>query len=145
MANACPRAIFGALALALAAAGVARAQPAEKPSLSIELNALQPADSGCRLSFVATNGLDRDIDKIALEIVLFDAAGMVERMTVLDLKEVAAGKTRVRQFELAGVDCANISRILVNDAKACEGPGLDPGDCIRTLETTSKTSVPFLG
>jgi uncharacterized protein (DUF2141 family) len=139
-------AFSASLALSIAAfISAAQAQQADAAALTIELNALQPSEGGCRLSFVATNGLEADIGKVAYEMVLFDAAGLVERMTVLDLNDVPAGKTRVRQFELAGADCAGISRVLVNDAKACEGPGLEPAACIRGLKTTSKTDVPFSG
>jgi hypothetical protein len=145
MATASARLFFASFALLLAVAGAAQAQEADAASLTIELNALQPSDGGCRLSFVATNGLETDIGKAAYEMVLFDAAGLVERMTMLDLKDLPAGKTRVRQFELVGADCGKISRVLVNDAKTCEGPRLEPAGCIRNLKTTSKTEVPFSG
>ncbi len=129
--------------LAAAAAGPADAQEADARSLSIELNALQPSEGGCRLSFVATNGLGADISGVSFETVLFDKAGLVERMSVLDFREIPAGKTRVRQFDLVGVDCTNISRVLINDARSCEGSGLAPGDCSRRLRTTGKADVPF--
>lgn len=135
-----------ALAMLVMAAGPTQAQQgADAASLTIELNALQPSEGGCRLSFVATNGLGADIARVTYEMVLFDAAGLVERMSVLDFKEVPDGKTRVRQFDLAGADCARISRVLVNDAKACEGPGIETADCIHRLRTDSKADVPFSG
>lgn len=137
------RLLLALFTLPLAAAGPARAQETGAVPLTIELNSLQPSDEGCRFSFVVGNGLDTDIEKVAYEMVLFDAAGLVERMTVLDLKDVPAGKTRVRQFDLAGAECANISRVLVNDAKACAGPGLDPAACMRRLKTSTKAQVAF--
>jgi len=143
---------FGpALALAAAAAIIlqpllaASAQAQEAgPALRIELNALQPSQSGCRLTFVATNLLPQDITKAAFEVVLFNKAGMVERLSVFDFQELPASRTRVRQFALAGADCANISRILVNGATACEGTGVDAKACGR-IETTTKGDVVFSG
>jgi hypothetical protein len=130
-------------ALATAAAPAAAQQEAGARSLDIELNALQPSEGGCRLSFLATNGLGADIAGVSFETVLFDAAGLVERMSVLDFKEVPAGKTRVRQFDLAGADCGDVSRVLINDARSCDWGGLEPGDCARRLRTTSKAGVPL--
>ena len=121
----------------------AQAQAMDK-AITLELNGLQPSDQGCRISFVVTSSLDRDVSRIAYEMVLFDKAGLVERMTVLALKDAPAGKTRVRQFDLAQADCANISRVLVNDATACEGDGLQADDCMTLLRTSTK-SVPFSG
>lgn len=144
MAMVSARLICALLALPLTAAGPAAAQQgADTASLTIELNSLQPSDRGCRLSFVANNGLENDIEKVAYEMVLFDAAGLVERITVFDFKDIPAGKTRVRQFDLAGADCAKVSRVLVNDAKACAGPSLDPAACMRRLKTATKAQVAF--
>lgn len=142
-ASAClPAAAFAILALA---PGLAVAQnDSDAAALTIELNSLQPSDGGCRLSFVATNGLGADIAGVTYEMVLFDQAGLVERMSVLDFKELPAGKTRVRQFDLVGVDCSGISRVLVNDAKACDGKGLEP-DCMGRLRTATKIDLPFSG
>lgn len=120
-------------------------EQADAAALTVELNALQPSEQGCRLSFVATNGLEADIGRLAYEMVLFDAAGLVERLTVLDFKEIPAGKTRVRQFDLAGTGCPAISRVLVNDAKACEGPGLEADRCMRGLKAVTRAGIPFSG
>jgi hypothetical protein len=129
--------------LPLLAAGPAQAQQADTAAITIELNSLQPSDGGCRLSFVASNGLAQNIDKVSYEMVIFDARGMVERITVLDFRDIPSSKTRVRQFDLAGTQCTDVSRILVNDAKACSGPELDTVTCMRQLKTETKGSVAF--
>src|SRR5690349_18725385 len=68
---------------------------AVKPAgLSLELNALQPSDKGCRLTFVIANHLSGDISKAAFEIALFDRTGVVDRLTVLDFRELPHGKTK---------------------------------------------------
>lgn len=125
------------------AAGPASAQEAGAASLSIELNSLQPAQGGCRLSFVAASTLEADVEKVAYEMVLFDRDGLIERITVYDFRDVPAGKTRVRQFDLPDVDCSAISKVLVNDAKSCAGPDLDPAACMRQLKTVTRSDVAF--
>ena len=138
-----PLAAAAAILLQPLLAAGARAQDAG-PSLRIELNALQPSQSGCRLTFVATNLLSQDIAKAAFEVVLFNKAGMVERLSVFDFQDLPASRMRVRQFALAGADCANISHILINGATACEGTGVDAKACGR-IGTTTKSDVVFSG
>lgn len=139
------RALLAALALSLTATGPTLAQDnaAKAPVLSLELNALQPTDSGCRLTFVVVNELAALLEKAAFEVALFDGSGQVNRLTILDFKDLPAGKTKVRRFDLNGSKCAEISRVLVNDATECAGPGIDPKACIRQLKTGGKAGVTF--
>lgn len=139
----------GVAAFGLAMAGnVAMAQesPAGEdaaPSLSVELNALQPSERGCRFTFVATNRLGGELSNVAFELVLFDKAGMVNRITVVDFKDLSQGKTKVRQFDFPSVKCDDLGRVLVNDATECVGDGIDPGACVRHLKAETRTETIF--
>src|SRR5690606_26944504 len=99
-------------------------------ALKLGLDSLQPAGANCRVTLVEENGLGSDVTGVAYEFVFFDRDGRVELLTVLDLKALPDGRTRVRQFDLPGLDCATISRLLINDATKCEGPGLAPDACL---------------
>ena len=103
------------------------AQSAPAQQLSLELNAVQPSDKGCRLTFVVNNALGADLSKAAFEIALFNEAGVVDRLSVLDFKDLPAGKTKVTRFDLAGTNCAKLSRVLINSATECAGTGVEPG------------------
>jgi hypothetical protein len=128
----------------LAASGSAWSQgTAPAPTLSLELNGAQASDKGCRLTFVVTNALGAELANAAFEIALFNDAGVVDRLTVLDFKELPAGKTKVTRFDLAGTDCARIGRVLINTATECSGPAVEPGACMRGLKTSTKTGIPF--
>ncbi|TAN08167.1 MAG: hypothetical protein EPN45_08480 [Rhizobiaceae bacterium] len=116
---------------------------ASRPSLQLELNAMEPSKAGCRLTFVVTNSLGKSLDKAAFEMALFNDAGVVDRLTVLDFKDLPSGKTKVTRFDLPGVDCGKIGRVLVNSATACSGAGVDAKACIRDLKTTSRAKVSF--
>lgn len=131
---------LGGAAAALLLCGAAAAQ--DTPSLSLELNGAQPSDKGCRLTFVVTNNLGADLTKAAFEIALFNEAGVVDRLTVLDFKDLPAGKTKVTRFDLAGTDCAKISRVLINTATECEGAAA-PNACLASLKTGTKTDIAF--
>jgi hypothetical protein len=133
--------VFASLALAILPA---KAQEAgENPALLLELNGAQPSDKGCRLTFVVTNNLGAELSKAAFEIALFNDAGVVDRLTVLDFNELPAGKTKVARFDLAGVDCTKISRVLINHATECTGAGIDPKACLAQLKPETKSTIVF--
>jgi hypothetical protein len=144
-------AVFAAGALPVLAASAALADDAAKRAgveapttgLSLELNALQPSDKGCRLTFVIANHLSGDIAKAAFEIALFDRTGVVDRLTVLDFHELPHGKTKVSRFDLPGADCSKVSRVLVNSTTECSGSGIEPSDCLTKLQTATRTEVEF--
>jgi hypothetical protein len=141
-----PARLFSILAAAtIAAASPVSAQDAAAPApaLVLELNGAQPSDKGCRLTFVVTNNLGAELTKAAFEIALFNEAGVVDRLTVLDFNELPAGKTKVARFDLAGTDCTKISRVLVNHATECTGAGIDPKACLAQLKPETKSTIVF--
>lgn len=148
-ARASKRPLVAAVAIAIAASAVPAAGQATQeeagavPSLLLELNALQASDRGCRFAFLATNNLGAELSAAAFELALFDKAGMLSRLTIIDFKDLPHGKSKVRQFDFSGVDCAGVGRVLVNDATECAGEGVDPKACIRGLKTETRSDVAF--
>jgi len=137
------RLLTSTLAMSLAMVPAWAQQSAPVPALTLELNAAQASDKGCRLTFVVSNNLGADLSKAAFEIALFNEAGVVDRLTVLDFKELPAGKTKVTRFDLAGADCTKVSRVLINSATECAGTGVEPNACMRELKTNTKTGIAF--
>ncbi|HEV7345209.1 MAG TPA: hypothetical protein VGN60_06220 [Devosia sp.] len=106
------------------------AAPKPVSRFTLELNALQTAEDGCRVTFLATNELGSPLGRASLEMALFDGSGTIERIVTLDFKALAPGKTKVLQFQLAGLDCADLGRVLINDVTACEGANLAADACL---------------
>jgi hypothetical protein len=127
--------------LTLSAPSAQDAAPA--PALALELNAVQPADAGCRVTFLATNTLGASIDRAGIEMAFFTADGGIDRIVTLDFTGLTEGKTKVLQFELKDLPCDGIGRLLVNDIAACEGDGLAPDACLKGLVTTARPPVQF--
>lgn len=119
------------------------AQEAAPVSLALELNALQPADAGCRVTFLATNRLGGQLDRAAVELALFDTTGAIDRIVTLDFKDLSDGKTKVLQFELADLQCDGLGRLLVNDVSACEGAVTPSTVCLDALETSTRLDIAF--
>lgn len=135
-----------ALLLLLAFIDPAAATPPESdtPRVSVELNRLEDVAGGCRLSLVFTNGLPVAIDALSIETVLFDAGGRVERFLLLKARPLAAGRTRVQQFDVKEAACGSIGRLLLNDVTQCDGEGLDPAGCLAAIAASSRSDVDFV-
>lgn len=119
------------------------AQTAPDAAISLELNGLEQNGEACRVTFVIRNGLGDDLDKAAFEFAIFDAKGVVQRLAVLDFKELPSGKTKVVRFELASTPCPSLSRILVNSVPACTGGAATPDSCLTALQTSTRAEVVF--
>lgn len=119
------------------------AQETATASFALELNALQSTEAGCRVSFLATNQLGGQLDRAAVELALFDTAGAIDRIVTLDFKNLSNGKTKVLQFQLTGLQCDGLSRVLVNDISACEGEITPPSICLDALKTSTRLDIVF--
>lgn len=134
------------ICLALLALVLAPDAKAGDPALSLELNAAEPVDGACRISLLVENTLSGDITALGVEAVLFDRNGRVLRLLTLDLEAAPQGRPRLRQFDLPGLDCAALGRVLFNAVKPCSGDGLEATTCQRALAPRSRVDgVEVLG
>ncbi len=136
-----PRLLAAVLAAgALPAASTAALAQGAAAGLQLELNTVADVDGGgCRTTFVAFNGLPEAVEAAVLEMVIFDTSGTVRPPISLDFGAMAAGKTKVVQFDIPGESCAAISRILVNNVTSCTAPGGAPvAACADTLAVSSR-------
>lgn len=115
------------------------------PRISVELNAAQAQEKGCKLSFLVLNGHQKDISKTVLETVIFDKSGQVNRMTLFDFGALPQGRPRVRQFVIPATQCNEIGQILFNGAQTCEGSELPEGACMKEIRLNSRTDIAVLG
>lgn len=128
------------LACLLLTAPAALAQE-EAGGLSLELNRIDSLESACRLTFLAENTLGADLQALSLETVLIDAAGRVERLTLFEFGALPDGIPRVRQFDVPGLACDGLERVLINGVAACSaGPA-----CADRLELSTRTDVEVIG
>lgn len=127
----------------LLAAAFALPAAAQDGPLVLELNATEPAPGGCRMTFVATNQTADALLGLGYQMGVFDGAGVVRRLPVLDFGALPVGKTRIVQFDLPGQDCTDISRIVVNTATRCDVGAGDSTLCTDRLETRALTPIGF--
>ncbi len=137
--------LFFAGALTLLSSLPAWAEEEVRAHLLIELNAAESQQDGCKLSFLALNGHPVGIAQAVFETVIFDAAGQVDRLTLLDFSDLPAARPRVRQFMIADMQCGDIGRILFNGASTCQSPRLGDDACEAGLMLESKTDIEVTG
>lgn len=128
-----------ALSVALATGAVA-----EETALSLELNALDARDGACRITFLARNDGADDIEQAVFEAVIFDTEGRVERLTLFDVQSLPVGRPRVRQFDLAGLACGDIGRLLINGTTTCTVGGAESDACALPV-LSSRADVDLIG
>jgi len=134
------------LALFAGLAGPLVAQETDQGAyVAIELNAVEPVEGACRVSFLVQNGHGFDIDQAVYEAVLFDTEGGVERLTLFDFADLPAARPRVRQFVIPELACDGLGRILINGAETCAGAGVASDACIKDIDLTSRIDVEMMG
>ena len=118
---------------------------AQEKLLTIELNRVQQSQDGCRLSFIAVNRMGASLEKTAMEVVFFDANDVVSEMLLLDFGRLPTDKTKVVEFVLQQQECAQISRVLVNDVVECSSADQQniTEDCFQALRTSNKAEIEF--
>jgi hypothetical protein len=111
--------------------------------IEIELNRLEPGKDACRPYLVFRNRGDAALAAFTLELVLFDGEGFIKQQFTLDAAPLPAGKTSVKLFEIPGVDCTAIGRILLNQVTACAGADGALPDCMARIQASSRVPVGF--
>ncbi|WP_404379605.1 Tat pathway signal protein [Caenispirillum salinarum] len=135
-----PIALCGALGAWLPAHAEEPARP-----VTVELNKLETAGGDCRVTWVLSNASPHDYDRLKLDIVAFDADGVVAKRLGAEMGPLPAEATRVKLFDLTGLDCRGISRLLLNGVLTCEtGATAGPDACAMVPETASRASIPFI-
>ena len=107
------------LALCLAALPLAPVLAEDAPALSVELNKLEQIGTDCRSYMVLANQTGAVLDRLSLDLVVFDTSGVIDRRLAVELGPVAPGRTQVKVFDMSDLDCGQVARVLMNDVLAC--------------------------
>ena len=94
--------------------------------VTIERDKLEQVEGACRAVLVIENGIGADFEALALDLVVFDADGVIAERLAVDLAPLAAGKASVKAFDIAGLDCADAGRFLMNGVLGCRSLGDAP-------------------
>ena len=113
----------------------AKAQEAQEERARLELNAVETADSRCRMTFLIENKSSGAIDSLKLDLATFNPEGVIRQRMIIEMGPVRGKRTNVRTFSADG-ECGQLGAILVNDVSAC-APG-EPTACMDGLALSSR-------
>lgn len=114
---------------------------AQSGELHVELNRLEERADGCRVHLVLENSSARAYTSYQLDLVVFSSDGVISRRLALETAPLRANKTMVKEFELAGLSCNAVGRILLNDIPACASDVGEMDDCVTTTRVSSRASA----
>ncbi|WP_026782061.1 hypothetical protein [Pleomorphomonas koreensis] len=141
--------LLPAALLLLATPSFAQSSSPSGGTFSLELNRLDGFDGGCRVTLVENNGTSSAFASLKLDLVVFGGDGIVGKRVGVEAGPLKAGRTSVRTFDLKGLACDGVGRLLINDVLSCEAEGFAtdaadvPGACLDALEPRSRVSAAF--
>ncbi|EKE75063.1 hypothetical protein [Oceanibaculum indicum] len=140
------------VAASLAVAGLAGTAPApasaqvsaQASGISIELNKLEEQPNACRVYMLFENPGQTEFSEFQLDLVLFDTNGVIARRLSLDAAPLRAEKTSVKLFDIDGLACPKIGRILLNDMLGCADASGKRSDCLKLIKPSSRVDAKFV-
>ena len=132
------------LAALSATTGILQAQAADAPAgATLELNKLEATDKGCRAYVVVNNPTDVNYPAYKLDVILFQADGVIGKRFALDLSPLKPQKKSVKLFDLESLSCDKIGSFLINDVLECKTDQGPATDCLQHLTTSTLAKVQF--
>jgi len=118
-------------------------RPAET-TMGIQLNRTESVEGACRIYLVFENGTGRAFEAYKLDLVMFGPDGGIVQRLAVDAGPIAADKTLIKLFDVQGLGCADIDRLLLNAVIACRTAGGDSPDCTALSVPRSRIDTAFV-
>ena len=112
--------------------------------VQIELNKLEANGNACRAYLVVENDTESAFEELKIDVVMFDTEGIVARRLAVQIAPLAAGKTSLKVFDVADLQCNQLGRMLLNDVMACSDAAGVRDDCLGFVTTSARGSVDFI-
>lgn len=117
---------------------------AEPAALKVELNKLEPTQGACRAYLVLENRTGQAFSALKLDLVMFDSEGVVARRLAVDTAPLPAGKTSLRVFDIEGLTCERLGRVLLNEVMSCVDGSGSRDDCLAMIAPATRGTVAFV-
>jgi len=111
--------------------------------LRVELNKLEPMESACRAYLLFENRTADDFGSLKLDLVMFNPEGIINRRLAVEGGPLPANKTSVKLFDIEGVTCDSVDRVLLNGVLSCSDSQGERSDCLALIETSSRSGADF--
>lgn len=134
----------GLLASALWAPASAQDTASPAPEVKIELNKLEASENACRAYLLLENRSELSFESLKLDLVLFDAEGVVAKRLAVEAAPLPQNKTSLKVFDIAQLPCDRIGRVLLNKLTSCSDGQGSRNDCLAMVSTTARGPVDFI-
>lgn len=115
------------------------AEPGEG-MVSVELNKLETDGNDCQPYLVFENATEIDFGSLKLDLVMFDADGIIARRVAVEGAPLPPGKMAVKVFDMPGLTCDLIGRVLLNGLTQCADHAGERSDCLALIDTASRAA-----
>lgn len=136
--------LAGMLAVMLGGAAAWAQSAAPDPTkVTLELNKLEPVGGNCRAYMVFVNPTKTAFTAFKLDVLVFDKDGVIQKRLAVDAAPLRAAKTSVKLFDITGVACERIDRLLLNDFYDCGDASGRLTGCLDQVVTRTRTGAEF--
>ena len=132
--------VFAAFAMLIAS----NAAIGSDESITVELNKLEPNDGDCRAYLVMKNRSASAFESLKLDIVVFDTDGIVAKRLAVEAAPLPLAKTSLKVFDIGGLPCDQVGRVLLNEVMTCADDSQARDDCLALMSTSSRASILFI-
>lgn len=130
--------------LAAASTAFASAQAAEPGALAVELNKLEAQGDACRAYLLLENGTESAFESLKLDLVMFDPDGVVAKRLAVETAPLPPQKTRLKVFDIDGLGCQAVGRVLLNDVMECADGSGARENCLGLISARGRGPIEFI-
>jgi hypothetical protein len=87
------------------------------------------------------NASDTAYESYKVDLVLFQADGVIGKRFSLELGPLRPKKKSVKLFDIDAISCDKIGSLLVNDVLECKAGTGAAENCLQDLTTSTRTNV----
>jgi len=135
---------FGIILSAVMAVLLSFSASAQEGRVGLELNKLEPANNACRSYVLLQNQTGAAFTSLKLDLVMFDAEGIVAKRLALETAPLPADKTSLKVFDISGMSCEQVGRILLNDVLECAGDAGAREGCLGLIDVSAKGDLSLI-
>lgn len=120
------------------------ASHAQEGRVSLELNKLESAGEACRSYVVLQNRTGTAFSSLKLDLVMFDVDGVVAKRLALETAPLPADKTSLKVFDIGGMMCEQVGRILLNDVLDCSAAAGPVENCLGMIDVSARGELSLI-
>lgn len=117
---------------------------AQDGRIALELNKLESAGEACRSYVVLQNRSGTAFQTLKLDLVMFDKEGVVAKRLALETAPLPADKTSLKVFDIGGMSCEQVGRILLNDVLDCTGSDGAVENCLGLIDVSARGELSLI-